>query len=215
MSNSKAIKQIIFWEGRKGGEYTDRNPQSIKELSKLYLDQYGVSRATMNKRFLGGLPRHTKILEVGANIGLQMEAIRKMGFKNIVGIDINNYSVKKAKSIHPNVDIIKGSAFDMPFRDGYFDLVFTSGVLIHISPKNINKALDEILRTTRQYIWGLEYFASKREEVVYRGKKNLLWKADFPALYLKRFPGLKLVKEERFPMRETENVSQMFLLKKK
>jgi len=80
------------------------------------------------------------------------------------------------------------SADDIPFKDGYFDMVFTSGVLIHISPGNINRVLDEIYRCSREYIWGFEYYADDYTEVNYRGHESLLWKTNFPKLYLDRFP---------------------------
>ncbi|MBI1888692.1 MAG: methyltransferase domain-containing protein [Candidatus Spechtbacteria bacterium] len=206
--------QAVSWAGKMGKKYTDRNPQSTKELNELYRKQYGISRVKLNRDFLGALDRNFKILEVGANIGLQLETLRKMGFSNLLGVEINEYAVRQAKEIHPKVDIIRGSALNLPFREGYFDLVFTSGVLIHISPKDINKALDEIWRTSSRYVWGFEYFAPELSEITYRGKKDLLWKRDFCALYLQRFPDFKIVKEQKFSLKGSENQSQMFLLKK-
>lgn len=121
-----------FWEGEGGDSYTNRNAQSVEELNQRYLKEYGIPRTAMNEEFLGDLDRSLKILEVGANMGLQLELLRGMGFTNLCGIEINEHAVLRAKAIHPRVDIIKGSAFDLPFRDKYFDLVFTSGVLIHV-----------------------------------------------------------------------------------
>ena len=214
MNTKQSTTQATSWAGKMGKAYTDRNPQSIKELNALYKKQYGTSRTLMNRDFLGDLDRNIKIFEVGANIGLQLETLRKIGFHNLFGIELNEYAVMQAKRIHPAVDIIKGSAFDLPFRDACFDFVFTSGVLIHISPKDITKALDEIWRVSSRYVWGFEYFAEHPTEVVYRGKKNLLWKRDFAALYLQRFSSAKLIKEQKFSLKGSENVSQMFLLKK-
>ncbi|GAE87794.1 hypothetical protein [Acetivibrio straminisolvens] len=94
-------------------------------------------------------------------------------------------------------------------------MVFTSGVLIHISPDNINRVLDEIYRCTKEYIWGLEYYADEYTEINYRGNDNLLWKTNFSKLYLDRFPELELVKEEKFKYLNNDNVDVMFLLRKK
>lgn len=44
----------------------------------------------------------------------------------------------------------------------------------------------------------MEYYAKEYTEVTYRGHDNLLWKADFPKLFLNRFKGLKLAKVEYF-----------------
>ena len=41
------------------------------------------------------------------------------------------YAVEKGKENTKGINIIQGSAFDLPYKDNYFDLVCTNGVLIH------------------------------------------------------------------------------------
>lgn len=170
----------------------------------------------MNNSFLSGLGLENKrVLEVGCNVGNQLRMLQNMGFSNLYGIELQQYAVEKAKSLTKGINIIQGVGDDIPFKDGYFDMVFTSGVLIHISPDNINRVLDEIYRCTNEYIWGLEYFADDYTEVKYRGNNDLLWKTNFSKLYLDRYPGLELVKEEKFKYLNNDNVDIMFLLRKK
>lgn len=203
-----------FWGGESGRTYVDRNPLSLKDSDALYLKDYGVTRRELNERFLGNLNRDLKILEVGANIGLQLELLRTLGFKNLLGVELNDYAVEKAKQLHPKVDVIRGSAFDLPFRDGYFDLAYTSGVLIHIDPKDLPEAIDEIYRVSNRYIWCYEFAAREPVEIRYRDKQELFWKQDFLKLYISRFPDLKVVKAEEIPVLNSTNFSQMFLLEK-
>ncbi len=92
--------------------------------------------------------------------------------------------------------------------------MFTSGVLIHIAPTDIRKVLKEIHRCSSCFIWGFEYYADSYTEVNYREHDQLLWKADFTALYLDEFRDLKLVKEEHIKYCNEDNVNTMFLLKK-
>lgn len=214
MTKSYLTKQSDTWAGEFGKEYTDRNPLSVKELDDLYKKDYGIGRRKMNEEFLQGLARDIKILEIGANIGLQLEMLRSMEFQNLLGVEINNYAVLQAKKLHPQVDVIHGSAFDLPFRDGNFDLAFTSGVLIHISPADLEKAVKEIYRVSGRYIWGFEYFSSEPAEVKYRGNEDLLWKRDFAEFYLTKFPTAQLIKEKKFKFLGSEDTSQMFLLEK-
>jgi pseudaminic acid biosynthesis-associated methylase len=202
------------WAGQFGKEYTDRNALTLEELESLYKGYYGVTRSQMNQKFIGSLDREIKILEVGSNVGNELLTLQNMGFKNLYGIELQSYAVELSKSRTKNINIIQGSAFDIPFKDGYFDLVFTSGVLIHIEPGDIDKILDEMYRCTRQYIWGMEYYAKEYTNVIYRGHNNLLWKTDFPKLFLDRFKGLKPVKVEYFKYLNNDNVDVMFLLKK-
>jgi len=211
----KTTEQLRNWKGSFGNEYTKRNALSLEEMDEVYKERYGITRTGLNKTFVGNLNRSIKILEVGSNIGNQLANLQKIGFENLYGIEINSHAVKCSKARTSNINIIQGSAFDIPFKNSYFDLVFTSGVLIHIAPSDIEKVLKEIYRSSNKYIWGFEYYADTYTEVTYRGHDNLLWKTDFTRLYLDLFDGLELVKEKRLKYLDNENVDSMFLIQKK
>lgn len=210
----KATDQIKAWSGLFGKDYTNRNPKSLEELESLYKANYGITRTELNKKFLEELKHSIKILEVGCNVGSQLLCLQKMGFQNLYGVELQGYAVELAKRTTSGINIISGSAFDIPFKDWYFDLVFTSGVLIHISPKDINLALNEIYRVSNAYIWGFEYWAPKYTEINYRGYNDLLWKTDFGKKYQELFPNLTLIKEEKLKYLTSNNIDAMFLLKK-
>jgi len=206
--------QLQRWNKIFGKEYTDRNKYTVSQLDKMYKKTYGITRTELNSQFIGKLDREIKILEIGSNIGNQLLVLQKMGFKNLFGLEPLEYAVELSKKRSIGINIIQGSAFDIPFKDNYFDLVFTSGVLIHINPKDIRKAMKEIYRCSNKYIWGFEYFSKKYQEVNYRGEKNLLWKADFPRLYIQNFSDLKLIKIKYIKYLQDNNIDEMFLLKK-
>lgn len=207
----KKTEQMKKWESNFGEEYIKRN---IKDIDSLYAYNFGKTRTKLNNEFIGEFDKHIKILEVGSNIGLQLNLLQKSGFKNLYGIEINEEAIEISKEMTKNIYIIKGSAFDVPFRDNYFDLVFTSGVLIHIAPEDIKDAINEVYRVSKRYIWGFEYFSEKYTEVEYRGEKNLLWKANFAQIYLDTFKDLRLIKENRIKYLQNANIDQMFLLEK-
>ena len=212
---SESTEQMQKWMSYFGKEYTDRNALTLDEMNKMYREKFGVNRRELNDLFIEGLNWSIKILEVGSNIGNQLLLLQKMGFKNLYGIEINSYAVELSKSRTKNINIIQGSAFDIPFKNEYFDLVFTSGLLIHIAPSDIEIVMQEIHRCTKEYIWGFEYYADGYTEIVYRGNKDLLWKANFPRLYLDLFSSLELIKEKRLKYLNDNNMNIMFLLRKK
>jgi len=211
---SKFTRQMGEWAGDFGREYTDRNVLTLDEPENLYRDRYGVTRTEMNSEFIGNLVRGIKILEVGSNIGNQLLCLQNDGFKNLYGIELQSYAVELSKSRTQGINIIQGSAFDIPFKDNFFDLVFTSGLLIHIAPDDINAVLDEIHRCTKQYIWCFEYYSDMYTKIEYRGHTDLLWKTNFSKLFTARFSKLSLVKEEHFKYTSNDNVDVMFLLRK-
>ena len=210
-----STRQTKVWQGKFGQEYTDRNALSLEEMESLHMRHYGISRTQMNLRFLPDISPSLRILEVGCNIGNQLLCLQKAGFTNLYGIELQRYAVEVARVRTEGINIIQGSAFDLPFKDEYFELIFTSGLLIHISPTDIRKVVDEIHRCTREYIWGFEYYADEYQKVNYRRQSDLLWKTDFVKLWLKDFPSLELIEEERFKYLKNDNIDTMFLLRKR
>ena len=209
-SSMNENEQMDFWRGRFGDEYIERNSDDFDESFK---KKFGITRTLLNKQFLSKLDRNTRILEVGCNIGKQLSLLNAIGFDNLWGIEINKKALDIAKQ-NKNINVIFGSATDIPFKDGFFDLVFTSGVLIHIPPDSLDTVMSEMHRATGRYIWGFEYFSEKLEEIEYRGNKNKLWKNDFSSLFLSKFSDLSLVKSEKIKYIGSDNVDAMYLLKK-
>lgn len=203
-------EQMKFWKGNFGNEYISRN---IGNFDKLYKKQYGISRSALNAEFLQMLSKDAFILEVGCNVGNQLKTLQKAGFSSLFGLEINKKALQTARK-NKELSLVEGSAFDIPFKDIFFDLVFTSGVLIHISPDDLPKAVDEIYRVAKKYIWCFEYFSEKCEEVVYRGHNNRLWKNNFLNIFLERHPDLKIIRQKKIKYLENENVDMMFLLEK-
>jgi pseudaminic acid biosynthesis-associated methylase len=207
-------EQMEVWKGNFGKAYTDRNSHLLEELEALYERDYGITRTGMNKRFLDGINRSAKVLEVGCNIGTQLMCLKGMGFCNLYGLELQEYAIRKSPARASGIEIIQGSAFNIPSRDCFFDLVFTSGVLIHISPSELPIVLEEVHRCTNNYIWGFEYYSDVTMQVDYRGNKDLLWKGDFAKLYVSAFHDLTVVREERFKYLKSNNMDVMFLLRK-
>lgn len=184
IEEKKATAQLNTWEGEFGKEYTDRNKI---EWSK---------RAPSFAKMLEGL-QLKNILEVGCNRGHNLVALSEI-FKDalpgITGIEPNGYAIEIARKSSPLISVLKADAFNIPFKDGYFDLAFTAGVLIHISLKDLHRAMREIYRVSGKYILAVEYFAEEETEIQYRGSTDLLWKRNFLKHYQQLFPDLKLVK---------------------
>lgn len=213
--NLAETKQSETWRGEFGRQYSERNLLNPPELDKMYQGNYGVTRTALNHSFLADIPRSASILEVGCNLGNQLILLKQMGFENLTGIEINKEIVKNAQSRVPWARVIEGSVLKIPFRDASFDLVFTSGLLIHIAPQDLPVAMNEIYRCAKGWIWGFEYHAPVTTEVLYRGHSGLLWKTDYARFYTESFPDLELVLEQTLKYLENENTDSMFLLRRR
>ena len=95
-------------------------------------------------------------------------------------------------------------------------MVYTAGVLIHIAPDNLPKIISEMIRCSRKYVWGFEYYSAIKKEINYRGNKGFLWKMDYANEFLKQDKSLKEVKRKIIPYindGEKGNNDIMYLLK--
>lgn len=177
-------RQLKFWTGEFGNAYWRRNqmtPEKLKSGVKAY------------RRIFRGIKVHS-VLEVGSNIGVQLAVIRKL-LKSKVKL----YAVEPNKTafsiLSGNKDLQLTRAYNcdvfrLPFKDSSVDLVFTSGVLIHIAPDSLLRATREIVRVAKRYVLCIEFFSHEPEEKVYRGHRNVFYKRDFGAYYLDHFPKL-------------------------
>ena len=173
--------QLELWRSEFGRAYTDRNDHEKPE------------RVVSWKRLLDGIVP-ARALEVGCNVAWNLEYLRRLGVGEVFGVEPQVEAVCRGRCRGPEFNVLHGTAFDLPFRDGWFDLAFTSGVLIHISPDNIGQALDELYRVSRRWIVAIEYDHPVETEIKYRGHNAALWKRDHGALWQARFPQLRRIR---------------------
>lgn len=210
--------QVKFWEGEFGAEYSKRNSYNYESWNNWYVNNFGIAKETINAEFLNTLDKDVKILEMGCNVGQQLYCLQKMGFTNLFGVELQSKAAETAKKQFDNLNIVVGSGFDLPFKDNFFDVVFTNGVLIHIAPENLKNIMSEMIRCTKTFIWGFEYFSEEVQEIPYRGNNNVLWKANYAQMLMNLSPQLEAVKIKDFPYISKEhigNTDRMYLLQKK
>ncbi len=137
-----------------------------------------------------------RILEVGCNRGHNLVALSRLlgPSAEIVGVEPNPHARSLARAESPTTTILAGDAYELPFRDRSFDLVFTWGVLIHVPLHSLAGALEEIHRVSAGYILAVEYFAEHETRIPYRGHDDLLWKRDFLRHFQEQSPDLSLVR---------------------
>ena len=203
--------QADFWSGTFGDEYTKREHYAPEEFDAVWKKYCGTTRSELNEFFFSSFDKDIKVLEVAANYGLQLQLLQKMGFTNLYGLEINRSAIELARKEQHDIYIIQGDALDLPFKDSSFDLVYTSAFLIHVAPENRKRVMSEVVRVSKRYIWGYEFFSAEQEEIHYRGNTNVAWKTNFSKLY--EDMGLHLIKDKKFDT-EQGNVDSMFLLEK-
>jgi pseudaminic acid biosynthesis-associated methylase len=135
-------------------------------------------------------------LEVGCNLGGNLRWIApRIGPTATFGIDISANALEEAHRNIPGIGTVCCPARDLPFRDRWFDLVFTMGVLIHQPESTLPLVMAEMVRCSRRWVLCGEYFSADTVEVPYRGHAGALFKRDYGGLFASQFPDLRLVEQ--------------------
>jgi arsenite methyltransferase len=137
--------------GRAGLEGQKYDPAVLRELPKDVLASYcGVG----NPFSLGPINRDEAVLDIGCGAGVDtlVAAIMVDSEGRVTGIDLIPEMLKRArtnleKTSLKNVTFQEGSAEQLPFPDGTFDVVISNGVFNLIPDKT--KALREVFRVLK------------------------------------------------------------------
>ena len=181
MTARTRTEQEEFWAGDFGDEYIDRNRADSLVESNLQLFQKALGRAEPI----------ASVMELGANIGLNLRALRRLlPVARLTGVEINARAVAELRKTE-GIEAIHGSIHDLQ-PDRQFDLTFTKTVLIHINPELLPQVYETLHRAARRYVMLVEYYNPRPVEVAYRGHQQRLFKRDFAGEMLDRFSDLRL-----------------------
>lgn len=176
-------EQEAFWAGDFGTEYIKRN--------------HGDSLLASNLNFfaatLRGMRQVSSCIEFGANIGMNLSAIKLLHPNiDLHAIEINLEAAQQLTSIIPSANIYNTSILDFtPERQ--WDLALIKGVLIHINPDVLPIVYDKLVASAVRYVMVAEYYNPSPVAISYRGHSDRLFKRDFAGEIMDRHPQLKLV----------------------
>ncbi len=197
MSNGE--KQLTAWSGDFGANYIERNratEQAIEQRRKAF---------SVILDHLPGTDAPDSILECGCNVGINLHALAQITDAELHALEPN----QKALATMAATGVVlaerahHGNLEKLPFDDRSIDLVFTSGVLIHVPDAALDQAISEVLRVSNRYVLALEYFSPQPQSIPYHGHDDLLFKRDYGGLYLDACPELEYVADGFFWKRVT------------
>lgn len=191
------ILPIENWIGDFGTAYAERNSsswQSIKNRSRLFGDIFQAME-NANKANPSAQPFPASVIEVGGGCGDNLRAIDMIYERSrqpikLMSCDPNEVARKAMADV---ATVLPGDLSQLPYADDAADMVFTSGVLIHVPPADLPRALSEIHRVAKRWILSIEYFNHVPEEITYRGQSGMLWRRDWGEAWLSQFPTLKIL----------------------
>jgi pseudaminic acid biosynthesis-associated methylase len=180
-------REVELWQSEFGDEYAKRNRITPEGQRALVRDWGRILAHAVT-------PKPQSVLEVGCSVGRNLLALQQF-IPELNAIEPNAAACQAARG-NPDIRLAslhQCAADALPFADKSIDLVFTSGVLIHIPPEQLGTVVNEIYRVARRYIVCIEYFSHEPTEVTYRGHSGYLFKRDFGRFYLERHPDLRVL----------------------
>lgn len=170
--------QEAFWAGDFGNNYIKRNLKSNDRIK------------TLGRELIKNKIKISSAFEIGTNVGFNLDSL-KIIYPRIktYGVELNKraYNICKKKHTCFNKSLLN---FETKKK---FDLVFTSGVLIHQNPKYLKIFYKKLYQFSNKYIYLAEYFNPTPITVSYRGHTEKLFKRDFAKEIWEMFPKLKLI----------------------
>jgi len=181
MDNYKT-DQEAFWAGNFGDEYVSRNKST----------QLLASNMVFFSKILSSTSEVKSLIEFGANIGMNLHAIRTLlPDIELSAIEINHDAASELEKLDP-ISVYPQSIFDFS-PEKTWDMVLIKGVLIHINPDHLREVYELLYRSSNRYICVAEYYNPSPVEVKYRGHSDKLFKRDFAGEILDKYSELRLV----------------------
>lgn len=103
----------------------------------------------------GNIKADSKVLEVACNMGTTLIHIAKKYGCDIIGVDLDEKAVEKAKKkikdndLEDKVKVMEGDAFKLSFEDESFDVVVNEAMLTMLLGDKKEKALKEYYRVLK------------------------------------------------------------------
>jgi pseudaminic acid biosynthesis-associated methylase len=171
-----------FWSGDFGTDYSQRNVG----------DDVVAGNISLFARILKSAGRVDSVLELGANIGLNLRALRQLLPEvELQAVEINAIAAQGLRD-WGGCAVHEGSILDFePSRQ--WGLTMCKGVLIHIPPDDLPAAYARLYDLSLRYVLVAEYYNPSPVSVSYRGHEDRLFKRDFAGDLLERYDDLRLV----------------------
>lgn len=164
--------------------------------SETYADDYIAKNSDFNQelgveawqKMLAGTSGIENVLECGSNIGRNigfLNAVLPNAAKNV--IELSPAAYRQVTSSYPLNQSFNGPIVNAPFQPDSFDLVYTMGVLIHISPNDLIANMRKMHQISKKYILIGEYFNRTPVMIEYQGERDKLFKCDFGNVFMENF----------------------------
>ena len=174
--------QEKFWAGEFGDKYIARNDDPRMIAANLAVFSQILARTA---------DVHS-VIEFGANIGLNLRAVRQLlPSVDVSAVEINSKAAERLAEIE-GIKIYNQSILDFDIEEKK-DFVLIKGVLIHINPDELKHVYEKLYNASSRYICISEYYNPTPVTIDYRGHSEKLFKRDFAGEFMDMYSDVRLL----------------------
>lgn len=133
-----------FWKGSFGDDYSRRN-SDVETINESYKKATGFTQQEILQKFFADIDKDSKIIEIACNVGLKLSILKRLGFRNLTGVEINKTAYEIAQKNNPDITFINSSFEDYDPKGEQFDVVCNGGLLIHMNPGAVPAIIDKMV----------------------------------------------------------------------
>jgi 2-polyprenyl-3-methyl-5-hydroxy-6-metoxy-1,4-benzoquinol methylase len=134
-----------------GDYFVNDRGNAPSDYRDYFAEEQVAGRSFAARRDLEVVRRHAvidgaRVLEIGCATGEVAQTASQMGAR-VVGYDLSSDALAQAKMRYPNLALTSGSAHNLPFRSGSFDIVLAFELIEHLaSPAQGIREISRVLR---------------------------------------------------------------------
>lgn len=129
------------------------------------------------------IPKESRMLEIGCAIGKLCNELSRMGFSDVLGIDISDIAIQYGKTKYPHLTLWSYDGSDLSFLDGNFDICLSFDVVEHIP--NIDDHFQEVMKIltpSGKYLFQTPNILSNSVVETIKTRGKMIWKEYHPSL---------------------------------
>ncbi len=150
------LKYLWFLPNFESHKYWCNAEENDKHGYNNYLEPNEDAQLLLNEVTKRSKDKKIKILDLCCNVGRHLNALNKIGYSNLYGVDINKLAIQKMKTIYKNLNSANISyksaeSYLINTKDNFFDLIYTHGATVELIQPTF-PIVNEVCRVTKNYV---------------------------------------------------------------